>query len=247
MPLEPEGNDSGYQLFMLGLSFYVIVAMAAQTFLPLAAETIRILDLADTAICGFFAFDFGRSFLRAENKGRYMVTWGWLDLLSSIPTIDLFRYGRAARIFRIIRVLRVIRAARNISMYAYTFHMRNSPWAALFLAIMLLIVGSIAIVHLEGAGDGNIRAAEDALWWTFVTITTVGYGDFYPVTFGGRIVALSLMTVGIGLFGIFTAVVAARFVENDQDETEQALARVERELAAVREELRSISRREANG
>jgi len=236
---EPD-DDTGYQLFMLGLSVYVIGALAAQTFLPLSSEAVSILDVADFGICLLFGADFVRSIRRADNIPRYLATWGWLDLISSIPTVDLFRWGRAARIFRIVRVLRVARATRQLSTLANPLRMRNAGWTALFLAILLVISGSIAIVHLETGPNSNIRDADDAIWWTLVTVSTVGYGDLYPVSPGGRIVALGLMAVGIGLFGAFTAIVAARFVEADR-QTEEALARIEQQLVELRAQLHQIS------
>jgi len=86
--------------------------------------------------------------------------------------------------------------------------------SALIIAILMLLFSSIAILQVETAENSNITTAEDALWWAFVTITTVGYGDKFPVTTEGRIIAMFLMTTGVGLFGIFTAYVASLFVED---------------------------------
>ena len=74
----------------------------------------------------------------------------------------------------------------------------------------------------------NIKTAEDALWWSFVTVTTVGYGDLYPVTTAGRIIAAALMTVGVALFGTFTAYVASWFVQQ-REEQEEEEERIEQE------------------
>ncbi|WP_306171340.1 potassium channel family protein [Porphyromonas gingivalis] len=79
----------------------------------------------------------------------------------------------------------------------------------------------IAILQVENAPTSNITTAEDAIWWSYVTITTVGYGDKYPVTTEGRIIAMFLMTAGVGLFGTFTAYIASLFVsDNKKEETE---------------------------
>jgi voltage-gated potassium channel len=89
----------------------------------------------------------------------------------------------------------------------------------------MIIFSAIGILGVEKDAPGsNIRTAEDALWWSYVTITTVGYGDRYPVTSEGRLIAAALMTVGVGLFGMFTAYVASWFVvkrdENNAQKTE---------------------------
>lgn len=70
-----------------------------------------------------------------------------------------------------------------------------------------------AILQLENDPNSNIKTAEDALWWSNVTITTVGYGDKFPVTTSGRILGAALMTVGVGIFGTLTALMASWFVE----------------------------------
>jgi voltage-gated potassium channel len=81
------------------------------------------------------------------------------------------------------------------------------------LAVLLIIFCSIGILQVEKDPNSNIKTAEDAIWWAYVTITTVGYGDKFPVTTEGRLIAALLMTAGVGLFGTFTAYVASWFVE----------------------------------
>ena len=90
---------------------------------------------------------------------------------------------------------------------------------------------------MEGS---NIKTAEDALWWTIVTITTVGYGDFYPVTSLGRGVAVVLMVTGIGTFGTFTAYIASFFAETENTEDEKRDLRVLEEIKKLNERLDGI-------
>jgi voltage-gated potassium channel len=99
-------DSPGYQIFMLGLCLFAVFGLAAQTAGRLNPQTALILDYADNAICALFLLDFVLSLRRAPNRLRYLITWGWLDLASSIPTVSVLRWGRIARVARIFRVLR---------------------------------------------------------------------------------------------------------------------------------------------
>ena len=223
-----------YDLFILGMSIYVLAALSAQTLFDLHPETVKILDYADVAVCIVFLIDFIRLLVLAENRRHYLVTWGWLDLISSIPTLDVCRWGRAARIFRILRVIRAIRATRLISTFILERRAPCAFWAASLFAVLVTIFGSIGILHLEEAAASNIRTAEDALWWSFVTVTTVGYGDHFPVTSSGRVLAALLMFTGIGLFGTYTAYVASAFLAPGEQEQGQELESIRKELREMR-------------
>src|SRR4051812_40819504 len=167
--------------------------------------------------CALFIFsDFCASLWRAENRWRYLATWGWLDLLSSIPTLNAARCGRLARIVRIFRVLRGLRAARVLTTLVLR-HRAHNTFLAVSLLAMLIVFCSTAILHFETAPESNIKTAEDAIWWSFSTITIVGYGDRFPVTSEGRFVAALLMCAGVGLFSTFSGLLAAWFLASEAD------------------------------
>lgn len=222
-----------YQLFMLLLSLLALVSLAAQTAFRVGGEARMILQYADTAVCVLFLLDFLGSLYSAENRLRYLVTWGWLDLASSIPSVDVARWGRAARVARIFRVLRGVRASKLVARLVLERRAENSFLAAALVAMFLIVVSSVSILHFEAGGGGNIATAEDALWRAFATVTTVGYGDRFPVTAEGRIVATVLMAAGVALFGVLSAFLAAWFLETGQ-------AKDSSELAALREEVRAL-------
>jgi voltage-gated potassium channel len=114
-------------------------------------------------------------------------------------------------------------------------------------AIFLALVGSVAVLDTERASPGgNIKTVGDALWWSLTTMTTVGYGDRFPVTSEGRLVAAGLMLAGIALLGVVTAAIASWFVERFERtavldrRTEAELAQVISELAEVRKALADL-------
>jgi len=221
---------------MFGLGVYVLLALGAQTFLPLSDSTSAILDHLDDGICLVFLGDFFISLFHAPNKLAYL-KWGWIDLLSSIPMIDMFRAGRIARIIRILRAFRGIRSARFIADYLVHYRANGAFFGVALLSILLVLFSSIAILQFENTAESNIRTPQDALWWAFATITTVGYGDKFPVTTEGRMVAAVLMTAGVGLFGSFTGLVASWILTPTNKDKQQ-----DSELARLREQVEAIQR-----
>ena len=226
-------DSAPYQVFMLALCIYALAALGVQAAFRPDAEVRALLQYADTAVCAVFFIDFLISLYRAPNRWRYFYTWGWLDLLSSVPALDAARWGRAARIARIFRVLRGLRAARILAQLVLERRAQSTFLAAALVALLLLVVASVSILLVETTADSNIRSAGDAVWWALTTITTVGYGDRYPVTTEGRVVAGLLMCAGVGLFGMFSGFLASWFVA-------PATAEERSEIQELREEIRQL-------
>lgn len=206
-----------FQIFILFLSFYVIGSLVVSIFVDLPTEVSRLLTIIDDLICVVFLFDFFYRFSRSRNKKKFM-KWGWIDLISSIPTFSILWAGQVFRIFRILRIIRAFRSTRLIIKHVFKKRAYGTFTSAAIFAVMSLIFSSLAILEVEDAPNSNIKSAGDAIWWAYSTITTVGYGDRYPVTTEGRIIAMALMTVGIGLFGTFAGLIASWFVEEKQQE-----------------------------
>ena len=195
------------------LSIYVLSIFIIETIFTLPSEIVKVLDFIDNIICVFFLFDFFIRFYKAENKLQFM-KWGWIDLISSIPSFEALRFGRLLRLIRLIRVLRAFRSTKNIVNHIYKKKSDGAFTTVAIIAILTLIFSSISILQFENAPDSNIKTAEDALWWACSTISTVGYGDKFPVTTEGRIIGVVLMIVGGGLFGTMTGFFASWFVED---------------------------------
>ncbi len=127
----------------------------------------------------------------------------------------MLRFGRA---LRLLRILRAFRSTKHLLHHLFRSRVQGTFTAVAVIAALMVIFSSIAILQVETRPDSNIKTAEDALWWAYSTITTVGYGDKYPVTGAGRFIAAALMTVGVGLFGTFTGLLASWFVEGKKQE-----------------------------
>jgi voltage-gated potassium channel len=206
-------------LLVIILSIYVLGAIVVDTFFDLSKETSELLNFIDNSICVFFLIEFAVRFYIAKNKLKFM-RWGWIDLLASIPMIGIFRAGRILRLIRLLRVIRAFKSTQNFVNHIFSNKIEGTFTSISVLSILLVIFSAIAILQVENDPNSNIKTAEDAIWWAYVTITTVGYGDKFPVTTEGRIIAAFLMTAGVGLFGTFTAFVASWFVKEDRKESE---------------------------
>lgn len=226
---QPAEKLSIFQLALLILSILVLLSLIADAIAPVPPEVSTIIQTLDLVSCFLFFVDFVIRFWRAESKLAFM-RWGWIDLLACIPNVDLLRVGRLARVLRIIRLLRGVRIGHRI----ISLILQNKPksaFASVLLTSMLLVTfSSIAILIAEVGPEVNIRSAEDAIWWSVTTMTTVGYGDKYPTTTEGRVIAMVLMFAGVGLFGTLSGLVASFFLgkqEADSEELRKVLARLD--------------------
>ena len=227
-----------YDLFTMALNVYAVGALIAANFLDLRYDSVHVLHHVDTFVCAFFLLDFMIRLYTAPNRLLYFVTWGWIDLLSSIPFMGNLRWGRLIRVVRMIRVLRDARNAHQLSSYMLRHRAESAFTTASILAFLVIVFSSIAILHCEQAAqDANIHDANDALWWSFVTMTTVGYGDKYPVTSSGRVVAAMTMAVGVGLFGTFAGFVSTWFLSPAAEENEDELESLRTRLAVIERHL----------
>ena len=170
---QPNGT---YEVFILALAYLSLLGLAVFFFMSPANR--RPVLVFDTVLCAIFLFDFLRSLYRAPSKQSYL-KWGWLDLVGSLPGVPILRL---ARIHRIIRSTRILRAMGYRGMLR-SFLSRRAESALLSTLLgTLLILGlvTILVVMVERRSPAaNITTAEDALWWAYVTVTTVGYGDLY--------------------------------------------------------------------
>jgi voltage-gated potassium channel len=228
-----ESRSKPYQVFMLGLCIYVLLALAGDTFFKLAPETSQLLGYVDTAVCVIFLADFLYNLATARSKLGYL-KWGWIDLISSIPMVDFLRIGRIARVIRILRILRGVRSTKMLVAYILERRAEGTFAVVGLVSLIVVVFSSIAILHCEVDAGSNIKTPSDALWWSFVTITTVGYGDRFPVTPEGRVVAAVLMLAGVGLFGTFTGFVASWFLSPGEREQDNDLDSIRRELAEIK-------------
>lgn len=223
------------------LAFAVVFAVAYA--LPIvdtsAGKSLTIACTAvEWAVWAAFAGDYAVRLALTEDRREFVRTH-WLDL--------------AAVLLPLIQPLKLLRLVSTLLLVGQRARMASQIRVTTYVAgavVGLLMFGSLAVLSVErDSPDGNIRTLGDALWWSFTTMTTVGYGDHAPTTGLGRIIAVGLMLSGIALLGVVTANIAAWFIErfekDDVEERQQteAIRALTEEVRALRAEVAALQTR----
>jgi len=197
-------KQSEIPLLLLAAAFLVAYAWPIlDTNLHPDVETT--LDVASWAIWVAFSIDFAARMWLADRRGNYALHHWYDVVLILAPMLRPLRLLRLLALARLINRSAVGGLAGRVSIYVAG------------MAVAALGLGALAVLDAErGHPDANITTGGDALWWAATTVTTVGYGDRYPVTTTGRLVAVVLMIVGIAVVSSLTAVIASWLVENVQ-------------------------------
>jgi voltage-gated potassium channel len=170
-----------------------------------------------------FATEFSVRFLAAQSRRAYL-RGHWIDLVALIPSV------RGLRMLRLLRLLRLIRTFSGVyrALGHYGRLAQHRGLYALFIVwAAVMVLSSLALYAAEHGVNEAVASPFDALWWSVVTLTTVGYGDVYPVTPEGRIAAMALMVLGIGLFAAITATVTSALIGSGATK-EDSVARLDR-------------------
>lgn len=206
-----------WEILMLVLSIYVVIQLSVEVILPFSEHNKQRFEQIDLVICFIFLFDFFFFLYHAESKRDY---WKkrWVDFVASIPFMSMFRIFRLFRIVRVLRVFRFfklmrgIRGVKGLADFLNENRLRGILVLYVFCLFLALFYCALAFYSFEKIPNENVDGFDDALWWAFITITSVGYGDIYPVTNSGRIVAVVMTLGGMGLYSLVTAELAAVFL-----------------------------------
>jgi voltage-gated potassium channel len=230
-------RQTAWPMMALALAIIPLLVVPLLVDLPSGVETTFF--ALDWLIWVAFVLEYGIRLYLAPNK-RHFVSHNIIDLLFVlIPFLRPLRVLRSARAFSVLRaargtviLLRAIKAVQDVLK-------RHKLGYTLLIALVVVVGSGLLVATIEEASpDRNIKSIPDGLWWAVTTVTTVGYGDRFPVTAIGRAIGAGVMILGIGLFGLLAASLASLLVEKDLEkgidpqisEMNERLERIERLL-----------------
>lgn len=206
----------------LKLIYEIGMLVLALSSLPSIWIENNYLRIYDWIIWGIFVIDVAVRFFMAENKWQHVKN-NSLDFITIIPLDAIFRLARLARLFRVFRILNM---SSHYFKPVFKILHTNGLNKLITFTVVLIFVGAIPVFLVEP----GINTYEDALWWSIVTTTTVGYGDMSPVTVLGRSIAVILMIVGIGLISMITGTIATYFISAEKKPTPTSVDFIKKEL-----------------
>ena len=214
------------ELIVLSLALFSVLLLVYEMSVELAPHQQWVLERVDLAIALIFLADFSWRFYKASDRRHFFRT-SWWELLASIPltteTAQALRGMRLLRLVRLLRLLRVIRFAVRLKILldrARVFGDRTNLVEVTAIVAAIVFTGAAAFHYFEFGRNPNVDGFGDSVWWAIITVTTVGYGDIYPITTAGRVIATLLLITGLGTFGTWAASMAAWIMEGRKKDVE---------------------------
>ena len=216
--VEDQDSRAG-RLFDFFIQFLIILSLVTfsiDTLPDLSDDTKTLLNYIEYFTIGVFTIEYLLRLYVAHLKLAFIFSfYGLLDLMAILPFyiaagVDL-RSARAFRLLRLIRVLKLLRYGHALWRLKRAFSMVKDEIMLFFVVILILLFfTAVGIYHFENPAQPEAFASIfDSLWWSVVTLTTVGYGDTYPITIGGRVFTFFILLIGLAVMAIPTGLIAA--------------------------------------
>ena len=174
-----------------------VAIMVTRNSVDLQDDVDTLMQYAQWTVLGMFIVEYSARLAVAESKLKHVLSvWGIIDLLAIVAGLGLIQQLSAIRVFRLLRIVRMLRVARYVDAITVLGKAFNSIRAELLffgvVAMLAIFVSGIAAYHFEHEAQPDVFATMlDGVWWAIATLSTVGYGDIFPVTFGGKVIAVS--------------------------------------------------------
>ncbi len=228
-----EQNDTpggrAFDFVIQALIIVSIVTFSIETIPDLSPETKTALRIAEIVIVAIFTLEYFLRLYFAEKKVSYIFSfYGIIDVVAIIPFyissgVDL-RSLRVFRLLRLFRILKLVRYSRATRRFSRAFTIAKEEIVLFFTAtMMMLFLASVGIYYFENEAQPDaFKSVFHSLWWAVTTLTTVGYGDMFPVTIGGKIFSFVILMLGLGIVAVPAGMMAsalskARSEEQDDE------------------------------
>lgn len=207
---------------MVFLAFISVALLCFEVALEHTPAQMQVLVVADFVIAGIFFVEWWIRFFTAPDRHTF-VRRNWWELLAAIPinhyTTQFLRGLNILRVVRLIRLLRLIRFLVRFKILLDAlarFAERTYLIYLCTLGAIIWVSGALGFHYMEAGHNPNVKSLFDSFWWSAVTLTTIGYGDIFPITVGGRVIAMGMMGLGVATISTITAFLAAAILRYHQ-------------------------------
>ena len=222
-----QNNSKAGRIFDFTIQFLIILSLVSFSIetIPELSEIYRkILKLIEVITVVIFTIEYMVRLIVADRKIKFIFSfYGIIDLLAILPFyissgIDL-RSIRIFRLFRLFRALKLFRYSNAINRFSRAFkQIKEELILFLFATCFLLFISAVGIYYFENpAQPEQFKSVFHCLWWAVATLTTVGYGDIFPITIGGKIFTFIMLIVGLGIIAVPTALIASALTNNPDE------------------------------
>ena len=216
-----KSSGNSFEIFIQLLIFISIITFSIETLPDLPFGIIEILSLIEVVCVAIFTFEYLGRIVYSKKGYRYIYSfYGLIDLIAILPFyislgIDL-RSIRILRLLRLFRILKLPRFNKAIRILAKSLKSIKAELSVVIaVALVFIYLSSVGIYFFENeAQPENFKSIFHSIWWAIATLTTVGYGDVYPITLGGKIFSSIIILIGIGIVAIPTGLIASSINQN---------------------------------
>ena len=210
-----------FSFFIQALILLSIITFSVETIPDLKPQTKIILQSIELFCVIIFSLEYILRIYVADNKLRFIFSfYGLIDLLAILPFymsfgVDL-RSLRALRFLRLFRVLKLVRYNRAMNHFTRAItSAKEEILLFVFITLMLIYFSAVGIYYFENqAQPEHFSSIFDSLWWSIITLTTVGYGDVYPITVGGKVFTFFILMIGLGIVAIPTGIISSALTKS---------------------------------
>ncbi len=219
------------RLFAFTIQSLIVVSLVTfsiDTLPDLSSDTRELLYIIEVITVAIFTFEYVLRVMVAEKKARFIFSfYGLVDLAAILPFyiasgLDL----RAVRVFRLLRLVRILK------LFKYNQAIRRFHRALViareelilfgFVALIMLYLAAVGIYYFENAAQPEqFKSVFHSLWWAVTTLTTVGYGDMFPITAGGKVFTFLILTIGLGIVAVPTGLVASALSQAREEDAKK--------------------------